>query len=119
MEKTNYIGVAIGGTKSAVSFGSYDGEKITVLKKIAVTTYADDSEKTLSGLLGAVDEFKGEFSAIGIMCGGPLDSENGVIICPPNLPGCKNVKIKEIMETRYGVPCAVLNDKDACALAEN
>ena len=57
-------------------------------------------------------------AAIGISCGGPLDSKRGVIMSPPNLPGWDNVPVVKFFEDRFHVPTAVQNDANACALAE-
>jgi glucokinase len=61
---------------------------------------------------------KKNLARIGISCGGPLDSKKGVIYSPPNLPGWDSVPIVEIFSKKYGVPAAVQNDANACALAE-
>jgi len=55
---------------------------------------------------------------IGISCGGPLDSKRGIILSPPNLPGWDEVPICAILEEQFGVPAALCNDADACAIAE-
>jgi len=60
----------------------------------------------------------GKPDSIGISCGGPLNSENGVILSPPNLPGWDNVEIVKIIEKHYSVPAHLQNDANACALAE-
>ena len=49
-------------------------------------------------------------SAIGISCGGPLDSKKGMILSPPNLPGWDRIPIVEIIEKRLGVKTAVQNE---------
>ena len=55
---------------------------------------------------------------IGISCGGPLDSQKGVIMSPPNLPGWDNVEIVKQIEAHYGVKPVLQNDANACAVAE-
>ncbi len=42
--------------------------------------------------------------AIGISCGGPLDSKRGIIMRPPNLPMWDDIHITEILEKRYNIP---------------
>jgi glucokinase len=59
-----------------------------------------------------------DISSIGISCGGPLDSVNGVIMSPPNLPGWDDVHIVEFFESKLAIPTAIQNDANACALAE-
>ncbi len=61
---------------------------------------------------------KPDLVKIGISCGGPLDSEEGVIYSPPNLPGWDSVPIVEIFKKEFNVPVEVQNDANACALAE-
>lgn len=112
-----YIGVDIGGTKCAVTLGNEQGE---VLQKIyfETTTVAE----TIDHILQAVRELfriAGESpAAIGISCGGPLDSETGVILSPPNLPGWDEIHIADRLEEEFKVPVFLQNDADACALAE-
>ncbi len=105
------IGIDIGGTKCAVVLGDENG----VQKKIrfATTTY----EETIENIINAIEEI-GDGDAIGISCGGPLNSKTGVILSPPNLPGWDEIHITEMMEKRFGVPAFLCNDADACALAE-
>jgi glucokinase len=57
--------------------------------------------------------------AIGVSCGGPLDSERGMIQQPPNLPSWVDVPICAILESAFGAPCYLENDANAGALAEH
>lgn len=61
---------------------------------------------------------KEEISCIGVSCGGPLDSERGIILSPPNLPGWDNIRITGILEKKFGIKVNLQNDANACALAE-
>ena len=56
--------------------------------------------------------------SIGISCGGPLDSQRGVILSPPNLPGWDDVPAVKFFEERFHVPAHLQNDANACAYAE-
>jgi glucokinase len=105
------LGIDIGGTKCAVILGDSSG----IVKKIrfATTSY----EETMENIRKAVREM-GAFDAIGISCGGPLNSKTGVILSPPNLPGWDDVHITEMLSAEFGVPAYLCNDADACALAE-
>lgn len=106
------IGIDIGGTKCAVVRGNENGE---IIKKVMFAT--TDRDRTLQMIIDAVDSM-GVFDAIGISCGGPLDSVNGVIKSPPNLPGWDNVEIVKMLREKFSVPVFLKNDADACALAE-
>ena len=87
----NLIGIDIGGTKCAVILGDSSG----IVKKIrfATTGY----EETMENIRKAVREM-GAFDAIGISCGGPLNSKTGRILSPPNLLGWDDVPIVSILQ---------------------
>ena len=105
-------GIDIGGTKCAVVLGDGQGR---VLKKLRFAT--SDCESTLKKIIEAAESL-GSFDAIGISCGGPLDEKRGMILSPPNLPGWDEVRITDMLTERFGVPCGIRNDANACALAE-
>ncbi len=114
------LGFDIGGTKCAVITAEWDGSNIKLLKKEKCAT---DSKLTpvqiidkLIALADGILDCKPD--AIGISCGGPLDSKKGIIMSPPNLTGWDNVKIVEQIEKHYGVPVKLQNDANACAVAE-
>ena len=114
------LGFDIGGTKCAVSTATWDGERVTLLKKEKCPTDLSVSPETMIDRLismadGIID---GKPDSIGISCGGPLDSESGVILGPPNLPGWDRVEIKRQIEEHFGVPTQLENDANACAVAE-
>jgi glucokinase len=55
----------------------------------------------------------------GISCGGPLDAARGIILSPPNLqPSWHGVEIARIITQRFGGRAMLMNDANACALAE-
>lgn len=119
-----YLGMDIGGTKCAVVLSEKSGNSIK--DKIRFET------KTERGWRAVVDELVSsarelverngtatdDILACGVSCGGPLNSETGVIMRPPNLPDWDNVPLADIVKSELGVPCKVQNDADACALAE-
>ena len=118
-----YIGVDIGGTKCAVTFGREDATGFRIVDKTGFAT--TDVQGTIQGLkdgIAAILERNGlqaaEVAGIGISCGGPLDSRKGVVLSPPNLPGWDNIPIVRILSEAFGIPAAIQNDANACALAE-
>lgn len=113
-----YIGIDIGGTKCAVVEGEYDGEKLEILSKTAFPTDINDSPYNVMDKFSEIIEKSQNFKAIGISCGGPLNSEKGVVLCPPNLPKWTDIPICDILKEKFGVPVYLQNDANACALAE-
>ncbi|HBH82347.1 MAG: sugar kinase [Bacteroidetes bacterium GWE2_41_25] len=123
----NLIGIDIGGTKCAVILGhlSEDGEiKIIAKNSCATADYPTPDimiphfQDEISGLLKKQNFDIANISAIGISCGGPLDSKRGIILSPPNLSGWDDVHIVQILEKEFNIPVAIQNDANACALAE-
>lgn len=109
-----YIGIDIGGTKCAVVRADENG---TILEKTRFDTTTKDD--TLKKIFSAVAKLKTPSTvSVGISCGGPLSSTRGVILCPPNLPGWIDVPIVSDVEEKIGLPTALCNDANACALAE-
>ena len=114
------LGFDIGGTKCAALVAEWDGEKVTVIDKVRLKTDTTIPPcEMLAGLIAAADGILTKKpDLIGISSGGPLDSQRGVIMSPPNLPGWDNVEIVRMMESHYGVKASLVNDANACALAE-
>lgn len=114
------LGFDIGGTKCAVVTALVDDGEITLLKKEKCSTdLAISPEEMIEKLIVMADSILDHApDAIGISCGGPLDSKRGVIMSPPNLVGWDNVKIVDIIEKHYDIRAKLQNDANACALAE-
>ena len=114
------LGFDIGGTKCAVMTADYENGQITLLEKKKIDTAAYLSPyEIIDRLINLADEIcHKKPEAIGISCGGPLDSKKGIIMSPPNLPGWDNVNIVEIIKNHFGVPVHLQNDANACAVAE-
>jgi glucokinase len=121
------IGIDIGGTKCAVILGQIDinGQPLVIGREMIVTKDYPNPYQMISQMQGVIDRLLTDHqikinlvSSIGISCGGPLDSQNGMILSPPNLLGWDNIPIVRLFTEKYGIPVAIQNDANACALAE-
>jgi glucokinase len=121
MNKSYYLGIDIGGTKCAVLAGT---EEMEILEKISFPTETHKGPDYVISLLlknaSEIVEKLGEqgLKAIGISCGGPLDSKKGIVQSPPNLPGWYNIHIVKLFKDKFHIPVYLQNDANACALAE-
>lgn len=122
----NILGFDIGGTKCAVVLGKTDCVEtgIEIADKLAFPT-EPGPEKTIAKLFETAHQVlernnltTDDIIGIGISCGGPLDSKNGIVLSPPNLPGWDEIHIVEMTEKHFGVKAFVQNDANACAMAE-
>lgn len=123
-----FIGVDIGGTKTAVTLGLFkpDNIKPDIVYRKQFSTKEYDCRQAVKKILDYISkavEISNENGcgipkSIGISCGGPLNSQKGIILSPPNLPGWDNVHIIDIIKKETGIDCFLQNDANACALAE-
>ncbi|TBL79441.1 ROK family protein [Paenibacillus thalictri] len=115
-------GLDVGGTKCAVSLGRLSGSDIELIAKESFPTPPGPAD-TIAAFVRTLDDMLrlhggGRLAAIGISCGGPLDSRSGLVLSPPNLPNWDRIDIVSPFRERYGVPVGLQNDANACALAE-
>lgn len=109
-------GLDIGGTKCAVTAANEAGD-ILYRYEIATKNYPR-WEDLLETLVKAGEENAPAPLAVGVSCGGPLDSGKGLVLSPPNLPGWDEVPVTGWLKNRLSVPAYLQNDANACALAE-
>ena len=113
------IGFDIGGTKCAVCLGKeIDGNLHIIDKRSIPTDHNVSPYEMIDQMCALAEDMTDQMKCIGISCGGPLDSKQGIIQSPPNLPGWDNVKIVEYLENKYGCKAYLQNDANACAVAE-
>ncbi len=108
-------GLDIGGTKCALCVGDASAH-VRARWQVNTRDYAD-WQALLKALLNAASDAPRP-RAIGVSCGGPLDSARGLILSPPNLPGWDEVPVCEWLNAHTGAPTFLQNDANACALAE-
>jgi len=108
------IGLDIGGTKCAVArlTSTGDAEEMSRFPTL-------DCKATLERFKSELEELRPAANTVfGISCGGPLDTKHGVILSPPNLPGWDLIPICDFVTRQFGGRAVLMNDANACALAE-
>lgn len=125
-----FLGLDIGGTKCALSMGcvTVQSQKINaidIIEKKQFLTAGNTPQQVLEQfytlaceMLQSRDMIFADLTAIGISCGGPLDSKSGIILSPPNLPAWDGIEIVSFFEEKTKVPVFLQNDANACAVAE-
>ena len=121
--KKHVVGIDIGGTKLATVVADSTGN---ILGKVRKPTLSEKGPAyAISLLFDMVREVvtqvgleQTSISAIGVSCGGPLDTQTGVVYSPPNLPGWDAFPLKARLESEFQVPVTIENDANASALAE-
>jgi glucokinase len=119
-----WAGVDIGGTKTAIIL-FVDPPNILCRMEFP-TLPAEGPERGVGLIVAGIRELlvsqglpQSALRAVGVSCGGPLNSTTGVIQAPPNLWTWVDVPIKAILEREFGAACGVENDANAGAVAEH
>jgi len=118
-----FLGIDIGGTKTAVSVGDQEA-RVLGSRRFPTSSCPNPGRvlelvaRCLLELLDELEIARPEIQRAGVSCGGPLDSRRGLVLSPPNLPGWDAVPVCEILSHRLSVPVRLENDANASALAE-
>jgi glucokinase len=117
------IGIDIGGTKVAIGivdeFGSVHAQtRIPTNLIIPPSEMIEQIVQSIHLLFEESGLHLEQVMGIGIGAPGPVDAQNGMITCPPNLPNWIQVPIVAELEATFGVPVRLENDASAAALAE-
>lgn len=114
MNSAPLIGIDIGGTKCAVSVP----DERRGVREVARFPTRGPAE-TLARLHAEIASLAPARDVVfGVSCGGPLDARRGLILSPPNLPGWDRIAICAELTARHGGTAHLMNDANACALAE-
>ncbi len=121
--RTNVVGVDMGGTKILSAVIDAKGN---ILGTAKVPTKADEAPSVvIDRIADAIQKAIGKsgvneasIEAIGIGAPGPLDPATGVVIFAPNL-GWRDIRLKDELETRVGIPTFVDNDVNVGTLGEH
>jgi glucokinase len=117
------LGLDIGGTKMAAGVVDAGGgvEGFVVAPTDADRGPRDGLERLFALGRRALEESGAdiaEIAGIGIGCGGPLDSERGVLIAPLHLPGWTDVPISALASNAFARSAVLENDATAAAAGE-
>jgi glucokinase len=116
-----YIGIDIGGTKTAGGIVTEDGAVITRLS--LSTPVKDGGQAILDNAIEVakrlIEQSKQRVEGIGVGTGGQIDSDSGVVFSATAvLPGYCGLKISEGFSNALGVSTKTDNDVNVLALAE-
>ena len=124
MSRNLYLGVDVGGTKTAVVLSA---EPPRLLGRVQFATEPDRGpqpalDRILEAghkLLAESGESRASLTGVGVSCGSPLDRLRGIVQAPPNLATWVDVPITRILGDAFGALCRLENDANAGAVAEH
>lgn len=113
------VGIDFGGT--SIKIGVVKGKEI-LHESARIDPQGHTSAAALIGILAeTVNNLKGlfpEIASVGVGVPGFVNFPTGIIHNLTNVPGWKEVPLKELMSERTSLPCAVENDANCMTIAE-
>lgn len=118
------LAIDIGGTKIIAAIISDEGQ---VIAKEYCPTLADEGPRavldrifsTVDHLLGSRNMAPSQLHGISIAAAGAIDFGKGIVTLSPNLPGWRDIPLRDIIKERYGINTFLLNDASAAVLGEH
>ena len=119
MKEKMLVGVDLGGTKiDAVLSDSCGNIKKREFKETRASEGPNAVIKRIVDTIKTVSS-NNKIAAVGIGAAGIIDVETGLITVSPNLPGWRNIKLKDILEHELDIKTFVDNDATVAAMAEH
>ena len=114
------IGLDLGGTQIRTVLADETGR---IEARHTILTHAHEGPQAvlarIEAAIRAVLPEAGRVASIGVGAPGPTDPYQGVILMGPNLPGWRNVNLRELLEAKFRTPVFVGNDANLAGLAEH
>ena len=117
------LGIDLGGTKILTAVATAQGKMLS--RDHSVTPATKGQEPVVQSILDSIGrtlEQAGiaapQLSAIGVGAPGLSNSETGILFTSPNLPGWRDVPLRDIIEKELGKKAFLINDANAAALGE-
>jgi glucokinase len=121
-----YIGIDIGGTKTAIGIGQMIGGHVEIRSSSRILTdapagplaFIERAVQTIDRLIVEQHLVREELQGIGIGCTGPIDVKKGIIMNPYTLPGWESFELADRFRQRFKVPVRMENDVNVILLGE-
>ncbi len=116
------IGIDLGGTNLKLGLVTPEGR---IVAKRSVPTEADRGPDHVLGRMAEAArdiardaDDAATVRAVGVGAPGPLDTKAGVVVFAPNLPGWRDVAVRDRLQGAFGWPVTLENDANAAAYGE-
>ena len=117
------LGIDLGGTKILTAVANTQGKMLS--RDHSVTPAREGQQAVVTSILESVGRTldqahvaAADLAAIGLGAPGLSNPETGVLFTSPNLPGWRDVPLKQIIERKLSKKTFLINDANAAALGE-
>jgi len=120
---TKILGIDLGGTKILTAVANAQGKMLSRDHSITPAKEGQDAvvKSILESVGRALDQahiVAADLIAIGLGAPGLSNPGTGILFTSPNLPGWKDVPLRDIIEKRLGRKAFLINDANAAAIGE-
>jgi glucokinase len=117
------LGIDLGGTKILTAVTDSQGKVLSRDHSITPATKGHEAviQSILDSAHAALEQAGvtiSEISVVGIGAPGISNPEAGILFTSPNLPGWRNVLLRDIIQNKLGKKAFLINDANAAALGE-
>ncbi len=120
---TKILGIDLGGTKILTAVADTQGNMLS--RDHSVTPAKEGQDVVVKSILESVDRAleqahisAADLAAVGVGAPGLSNPESGILFTSPNLPGWKDVPLRDIVERELGKEAFLINDANAAAVGE-
>ena len=120
--KKPVLAIDLGGTKIIAAIIS---SKV-VAKEYQLTLAEEGPQSVIKRVLSMIDHLlslrnldPSQLDSISIAAAGAIDIEKGLVTLSPNLPGWRDIPLRDMVGEKYGVNTFLINDASAAALGEH
>ena len=117
------LGIDLGGTKILTAVADTQGKILS--RDHSITPAKEGQQAVVKSIMESVGRAldqahiaAADLTAIGIGAPGLSNSETGILFTYPNLPGWKDVPLRDIIEKELGRKAFLINDANAAAVGE-
>ncbi|MBN2187766.1 MAG: ROK family glucokinase [Dehalococcoidia bacterium] len=117
------LGIDLGGTKILTAVANAQGKMLS--RDHSITPAKEGQDVVVKSILESVGRAldqahiaAADLAAIGLGAPGLSNPETGILFTSPNLPGWKNVPLRDIIEKELGRKAFLINDANAAAVGE-
>jgi len=122
--KPPVLAIDLGGTKVIAAIISDEGE--VMAREYHHTLANEGPQPVINRMLSAIDCLLrvkdvdlSQLHSISVAAAGAIDMKKGVVTLSPNLPGWRDIPLRDIIKEKYGINTFLLNDASAAALGEH
>ena len=124
MQEPPVLAIDLGGTKILIAIVSSEGQVIA--REYCLTLADEGLQAVINRIFSTIDHLLSQnniglsqLHSLSIAAAGIIDFDKGMVTESPNLPGWRDIPLRDIVTDKYGLKTFLVNDASAAALGEH